>query len=501
MPITILDCYTDEPAGLGVPPYIGTYPRYIAGYYIAEKKRAVKYITIDDLRLHFIYGGRQDSQAIKTKIKTYNLTKNDINKLLAQTTEMVIILGVHTPGKYLSAVPGTLREVVDLIKDIKCRKILTGPAIIGTQLEGGRFAEKTDLKSHFHEINQYDFDYGKISKYSVAGASIVNQIEGLRIAEIETSKGCSRNTGCSFCTEPIKNKLQFRNQKDIISEVKALQKHGIEHFRLGKQSCFYSYKEGNPKEIKSLLKPISEMQPKTLHIDNVNPANVTNEITELIVRYCTPGNIAAFGVESFDPAVCEKNNLNTNPEIVYKAVKIINEIGKERGDNGLPKFLPGINILMGLIGETKKTFQLNYEWLNRFLQEDLLLRRINIRKVVPFEGTLLHKTAGNKYLRKNKKHYFSFRRKIREHIDHEFLKKLTPVGTVLRDVRMEIHDGNTTFGRQIGTYPLIVGVKGRYELGKFYNIEVVGHMLRSIIGKNINDCEQNHSNKQEILKT
>ena len=31
MSFTILDCYTDEPAGLGVPPYLGVYPRYISG--------------------------------------------------------------------------------------------------------------------------------------------------------------------------------------------------------------------------------------------------------------------------------------------------------------------------------------------------------------------------------------------------------------------------------------------------------------------------------------
>ncbi len=28
MHYTILDCYTDEASGLGVPPYLGTYPRY-----------------------------------------------------------------------------------------------------------------------------------------------------------------------------------------------------------------------------------------------------------------------------------------------------------------------------------------------------------------------------------------------------------------------------------------------------------------------------------------
>jgi len=44
---TILDCYTDEAAGLGVPPYLGTYPRYIAGYLNED----VYYLTIDDIRL------------------------------------------------------------------------------------------------------------------------------------------------------------------------------------------------------------------------------------------------------------------------------------------------------------------------------------------------------------------------------------------------------------------------------------------------------------------
>ena len=42
---TILDCYTDEPAGLGVPPYLGVWPRYVAGQY----KEDLPYLTIDDL--------------------------------------------------------------------------------------------------------------------------------------------------------------------------------------------------------------------------------------------------------------------------------------------------------------------------------------------------------------------------------------------------------------------------------------------------------------------
>jgi len=50
MNYTILDCYTDEASGLGVPPYLGTYPRYLFGY-LKKKGLEPNYITVDDLRL------------------------------------------------------------------------------------------------------------------------------------------------------------------------------------------------------------------------------------------------------------------------------------------------------------------------------------------------------------------------------------------------------------------------------------------------------------------
>ncbi|MEK6916744.1 MAG: hypothetical protein AABW92_03280, partial [Nanoarchaeota archaeon] len=57
MKYTILDCYTDEAAGLGVPPYLGTYPRYIFGI-LKSKGYDPTYITIDDLRLNMIYDNK-----------------------------------------------------------------------------------------------------------------------------------------------------------------------------------------------------------------------------------------------------------------------------------------------------------------------------------------------------------------------------------------------------------------------------------------------------------
>lgn len=483
MVVTILDCYTDEPAGLGVPPYLGTYPRYIYGY-LKSKGEEVKYITIDDFRLFKFYNDEVKRKQ-KTDIKIYNLTKNhkSISKILSETDEIVIILGVHTPGKYLSALPGTLNEIIRLIKDLKCRKILTGPAVFGTAAEGGKFFEKADL-SNFDEVKKFDFSYNDISKYSLSGAEVINQISDLRIIEIETGHGCSRRKGCSFCTEPIKHRLEFREKKSIIEEIEAFYDLGVKDFRLGKQSCFYAYLDAI-----SLLDKISERFPdlRTLHIDNVNPMNVVTEkgrkITSAIVKNCTSGNVAAFGVESFDPNVINANNLNCDAESVYEAVKVINEFGKEVGENGLQKFLPGLNLLFGLDKESKKTHEENMKWLNKIINDGLLLRRINVRQVNIFEGTALYNSVGNKYLKKNKKYYWKWRNDIRQNIDFPMLKRLVPVGNVLKDVRMEVHDGNHTFGRQMGSYPLIVGINKKVELGRSLDVKVIGHMLRSVVGE------------------
>src|SRR3989344_5917728 len=174
MAYTILDCYTDEPAGLGVQPYLGTYPRYIAGYLNEE----VNYLTIDDLRLWKKHGLtiKETRLSQKTDITTYNLTKNyrNIKKILEETDTLIVVLGVHVPGKYRSAIPGTLHEIIPLIRDLKCKKILTGPAVFGTQLFGGRFFEKADL-GIFDKVDyeMFNFRYSDVKKYAIVGTKII----------------------------------------------------------------------------------------------------------------------------------------------------------------------------------------------------------------------------------------------------------------------------------------------------------------------------------------
>ncbi len=501
MTYTILDCYTDEPAGLGVPPYLGTYPRYIAGYLNED----MYYLTIDDLRLFKKYNTKdintktEKNQRFsmylepmapklsqKTNIAIHNLTINykNVKKILENTDVLIVVLGVHVPGKYLSAIPGTLKEVIPLIKDLKCKKILTGPAVFGTQLYGGKFFEKYD-KAVFDKVDyaMFNFKYGDVKDYAIDGAKIIKQIPDYRMIEIETGHGCDIGK-CSFCTEPIKNRVEFREKEDVLREIIEFYKLGCRFFRLGKQTCFYTL----PYAIE-ILADIRKNCPdiKVLHLDNVNPVKVVmdknHEITKAIVKYCTSGNIAAFGVESFDKEVVKQNTLNSTPKIAYEAIKIINKHGAAIGSDGMPKYLPGINIIFGLRGESKKTHEENMFWLKKIYDDGLMLRRINIRQAAIFEGTPLFKEGKDKFLKKNKKFYWKWRNDIRQKIDWLMLQRVAPKGAVLKNCYAEIYDGNTTFCRQFGTYPLIVGVKGRLELKKFYDLEVTEHMLRSLVGK------------------
>jgi len=485
---TILDCYTDEPAGLGVPPFIGVWPRYVAGQYEHEPT----YLTIDDLRLiRYVEHVPQvviDPPVGRTHIEVLNHTRSPeaIRRALNDTDQLILVVGVQTPGKYLSARPGTLHEVNKLLASFKLRKILTGPVLSGgTQFRGG-FRPQLPQAEDYEELRPFVFEsYDELQPYALRGARLIGQMPRLqhRIVEIETGRGCPRGEGCSFCTEPIKHTVQWRQAEHVAEEVKTLMSLGARAFRLGKQSCIYSYEGGDPDKIERLLSGLAALQPEILHLDNANPAMVNERRTELFVKYLTPGSTAAMGVESFDPEVVQANNLNSTYDMTFEAIRTINRTGGFRGDNGCHALLPGINILLGLAGETPETLDKNLAALQRIGDEGLLIRRINIRRVVPFPGTRLYEQVGQKMLRKNRRYYTRWTQAVREQIDIPMLKRLFPVGTVLKALCSEVHNGTTTFMRQIGSYPILVAVHQRLPLNEFFDVRITGHLRRSLTGE------------------
>jgi len=234
-----------------------------------------------------------------------------------------------------------------------------------------------------------------------------------------------------------------------------------------------------------MLSGLAALGPAILHIDNANPQMIDKRRTELFVKYLTPGSTAAMGIESFDPEVTEANNLNCPYDMAFEAIRTVNRIGGFRGENGCHALLPGVNILLGLAAETPETLDKNFAALKRIFDEGLLIRRINIRRVVPFPGTPLYQQVGRRYLRKNMRYYRDWIEKVRQEIDIPMLQRLFPVGTVLKDLCSEVHNGTTTYMRQIGSYPIVVAVWERLPLNEFSNVRVIGYRRRSLLAERI----------------
>ncbi|MEL7665551.1 MAG: radical SAM protein [Methanosarcina mazei] len=517
MKALIIDGYVDEPACLGVPPYLSPYPRYIAG---ALRERGlsendIHYLTIDTLRENLSEAG----------------------ELIGKADLVVIIAGMTVPGKYLRASPISPGEIEAIFGAAKGIKVMGGPIRLGFSSEGGRAAKgtesgislgdavlaKMDIEAFIYDLfedgiggerstgsfpvrlkDQESIEHrfrttSEIGCWGVRGAFLIRQHPDYPhcMCELETYRGCGRKVHCSFCTEPFYGSSDYRPVEDVVSEVSALYSYGARYFRIGRQPDLFSYHGTDaggpvpkpvPEVLERLYKGIRNSAPglSVLHMDNANPITLatypeeSEQILKTIVKFHTPGDVAAFGMETADPAVVAANSLKATSEEVFEAIRLVNRFGAVRGANGLPEILPGINFVHGLMGETKKTFQLNYAFLQKVLDSGLLLRRINIRQVMAFPGTPMY--GRDEAAKKHKKLFLDYKERVRKNIDLPMLRKVVPEGTVLRDVMCEVHDRDLTFGRQIGSYPLLVGIPSLLPLRKFTDITVTGHGMRSITG-------------------
>jgi len=472
MLVSILDGYIDEPSRLGVPPFISPYPRYVAGA-VLDAGHEFEYLTVD----HWRQGQRPKGE----------LT--------------MIIQGALVPGKYLRTMPMSGKELGAITGAIKGGSIVWSPTD-----SGDPDALAYDLLTTGERTKRRRAG-DEWARWAVSGSTLVKEHQDFPqplIAEIDMSYGCAHyiTGGCSFCTEPQLGEPVFREVDDIIAEVKALLKAGCTNFRLGGQSCIFSFQaEGtgetatpkpNVPALKRLFGGLSKLDGiRVLHTDNANPAIIAAhpeeslKILENMVTTCTSGNSLSLGVESTDPEVIEANNLNSTPEQVMKAIKLINKAGAVKGPTGLPSLLPGLNFLGGLEGETKDTFRKNNEFLDDIVKTDLILRRINIRQV----ASVRRKFAPSK----NKRTFHQFKRHVREEVDPIMLNRVAPMGTVLKDVYTEVRIGKLMFARQIGTYPLLVGIPQDLKTGRFLDVKVTDHGSRSLTAiqypLNVNDCQ------------
>ena len=519
----VLDGYEDEPAAFGVPNYLGFHIRYICGV-LESRGIPYTYMTIDQWRLY-----HKESLSVPE-------ARASLRGELSGLDGAVILAGAIVPGKYVRGTPISRKELDEVLSIIPSPSpVLCG----GWAIRHWRYDGWTPLRSNLfcavqdtdatldHFISTGNWEHRKRtpeqwSRWALSGASSKAVTEhpdlitqdgraGPLTYEIELYQGCVRfKRGCRFCIEPKKGLPLWRTENDVLSEITAALDSGVVNVRVGGATDIYTYKaEGvedleypipNPEPIAKVLHRAREDERlQILHVDNANPSIVaenlepSTEITKTLVETLSDGAVLSFGLESADPEVHEQNWLNCDSEQLKTAIRHINEFGRKKGDRGLPKLLPGLNFIAGLKGETEESYQMNLQLLRTLSSEGLWLRRINIRQV-----------EGQGFQEVPEKAFKEFKQEVRNEIDSPLLQEMLPTGAILRDVWWEAQDDRIrrpeqvldskysdedirgkpgiTFGRQIGAYPILVGVPYRIPLEPSSDIMITGHGKRSITG-------------------
>ena len=511
----VLDGYEDEPAAFGVPPYIGFHVRYVCGV-LEQQRIEYQYKTIDQLR------------------QMQRETPEQYQHFMRQIRGFVCIAGAIVPGKYVRGTPISQSELTALLRLIPSSTpaLCGGWAIRGWRQQGWNPLRKNLFLSVqdtdatlYHYLSKGEWKHQRRSSdqwqhWALAGAQSLavkahpdlgsEAQPGPLTYEVEVYQGCVRyKRGCKFCIEPKKGIPLWRSPEDVIDEIQLALDSGVHHIRLGGMTDTYTYMaEGvqeleypipNPEPIAKLLHGIrDDERVGILHTDNANPSIIaqhlepSEEITQTLIATLSDGAVLSFGLESADPSVHETNWLNCDPAQLKSAIRLINAYGRQRGERGLPKLLPGLNFIAGLNGETSHTYDMNMKLLRDIHNEGLWLRRINIRQV-----------EGEGFQTINQSDFQSFKSMCRDEIDKPLLQSLFPLGHILHDVYWETHDGRIrlpshlgpesqqasihgqagiTFGRQIGAYPILVGVEYKIPLESSSSIMITGHGSRSITG-------------------
>ena len=470
--VLLVDGYIDDPAALGVPPYISPIIRAIAGAALDAGADRVEYVTIDMIR------------------RGAKLPQADVS---------VVMSGNTVPGKYLRSMPMSMKELEALFPKLSGWRLIGGSAADADIAGRFDFVIRKDLAASLYdgmcgkEVGERYRTLDEWKRWMLLGADIVKQHQDFPqplIAEVESYRGCHRwsTGGCSYCIEPLKGRPLMRSPSDIIAEAERLRDLGVRNLRVGGQTCIVSYgseddspvPRPDPEAVSDLFEGLGALGFDVLHVDNANAAVISTypeeseRVLETLAHRCTDGNVLALGMETADPRVVIENNLNSTSEQVLDAVRAINRNGGGRGPNGLPRLLPGINIVCGLDGETADTYRMDMDLLRAVRDEGLMVRRINIRQVLPVRREFK--------VRVDQRRFKRFKEEVRSDIDRVMLERVAPYGTVLRNVYMEIHDGNTTFGRQIGSYPLLVGIPYKVDLDTFHDVFITDWGYRSITG-------------------
>ena len=183
----IIDCYTDEPSGLGVPPYLGVHSRYLAGS-LKKKGKEYYYLTIDDIR---VSNGETHYEKGTWNKRIINTTKNKDNaqQILSDADNIYVVMGCFVEYEYVSAFPPSFKEVEILLEKYSNKNKVLFYALGGSELSQ-KLLNKTIPDGLFNEIifgnvynyffdkenNKFSPNYGLLREVAILSADILKQL-------------------------------------------------------------------------------------------------------------------------------------------------------------------------------------------------------------------------------------------------------------------------------------------------------------------------------------
>ncbi len=486
--VVIVDGFSDIPFEAGIPPFMSSEVRYVAGAcWDRDQKVRVIYVTIEDLR-----AGRKASLLDGADLVFAYAGLRDGVPAVRPSQES------ESPGI------ADVQDLVDYIAYLDCPRILGGPYVLA---KGGKVEERLgfdvvvtgDLSKYAHDLlaeeGRTDSVHPGVERtnndletFSILGAGLCIQNPGYPSylsCSVELYRGCpgSSSGGCSFCHQTRYTTVDYRPVEQVLAEIAKLSELGCENVMF-ESPCFFSY-FSSPSEdgrlgldhhaIEKLLEGARSVAPdlKGMHIGSINPAAIVGDpeeskkILKAVTRYCSDGNFPNLHVVTFDNEVQLQNNTKAGAEETRRAVEMIAEAGKERGPSGLPLLLPTIELVYGLPGEREETLTLNLQNL-RDMTHAGSIRGVTARVLVPLPGTTAAKREDLKEPESLRPHLQELAAKV----NRVATGMMVVPGQLLREVFPYRPVNGSALARKVGLNALDVLIHGLSQMNVAQDVRV-----------------------------
>lgn len=265
----------------------------------------------------------------------------------------------------------TVKEVLHVLETSKDWSSVKGIAYIDKHRGGVITNERRPLIKNIDSIPFPAYDLFNMEHYVLYPQP--NSDRGDRIAEIISGRGCPFK--CNFCYR-MDSGFRPRSSEKIIEEIELLKKnYGVTYISFIDELLMSS--------VNRTIEFCNMMIEKNVNVKwkcngRLNYASKDKEMLTLMRKAgCVFIN---YGIESMDDEALKRMNKNLTTEMIIKGVENTLETG----------ISPGLNIIFGNFGETRKSLENDVEFLLKY-DDHAQLR--TIRPVTPYPGTDLYKYA------------------------------------------------------------------------------------------------------------